>query len=66
MKTGTVCEFDDVVQAYSIYCPELPGLVSCGDTVEDAQRNFKDAASLFFSPDSQEFPSSSIVSTITV
>ena len=28
---------------YAISCPELPGCVSCGDTLEDAMENIEDA-----------------------
>ena len=28
---------------YAISCPELPGCISCGDTIEEAMRNIEDA-----------------------
>ncbi len=43
MKLRVVLEYDDVVNSWSAYCPELPGINSCGATQEEA-------AALFFEP----------------
>jgi predicted RNase H-like HicB family nuclease len=32
---------------YSAYVPDLPGCVSTGKTIEDAERNIKEAISLY-------------------
>lgn len=50
MTIRTILEYDDVANAWAAYCPELPGLNSCGDTEEDALANFKEAAALYFEP----------------
>jgi len=33
--------------AYSAKCPSLPGCYSCGDTVEEAQANIREAIHLY-------------------
>ena len=50
MKLRIILEYDDDVNAWAAYCPELPGINSCGATQEEAAENFKEAAELFFEP----------------
>jgi predicted RNase H-like HicB family nuclease len=33
--------------SYSAYVPDLPGCVSCGDTVAEVKRNIKEAVDLY-------------------
>jgi len=51
MKIRAVCEYDEEVKSWSVICPELPGLTSCGDTIDQALENYKKAIELFFTPD---------------
>ena len=48
MTLRVVLEYDDVVDSWAAYCPELPGINSCGATQDEASKNFKEAAELFF------------------
>ncbi len=48
MKIRAVCEYDEEVKSWSVICPELPGLTSCGDTIDQALENYKKAIELFF------------------
>jgi predicted RNase H-like HicB family nuclease len=41
MRYGIVIE--KTAHNYSAYVPDLPGCVSTGDTVEDAERNIREA-----------------------
>ena len=59
MTLRTICEYDEQTKSWAIYCPELPGLTSCGDTEEDAISNFHEAAELFFTPDEISLPADS-------
>ena len=36
MKLRVVAEYDSVIGSYAVYCPELPGCGSAGDTEEEA------------------------------
>lgn len=56
MKIRAVCEYDIEVDAWSIFCPEVPGLTSCGDTEQKALENFKDAISVYFTAENDTFP----------
>ena len=61
MKLRVVLEYDDVAKSWAAYCPELNGLSSCGRSQEDALKNFKEAAELFFEPSEFPIPSKSQV-----
>ena len=39
--------FERAGSNYSAYVPDLPGCVSTGKTVEDAERNIKEATALY-------------------
>lgn len=51
MNIRCVFEYDDETKSYAAYCPELPGLSSCGDTEDEALGNFKEAVNLYFQQD---------------
>lgn len=36
MKIRVVLEYDAEIDSYAVYCPELPGCASQGDTQEEA------------------------------
>ena len=40
----------EIIDSWAAYCPEMPGINSCGATQEEAAANFKEAAELFFEP----------------
>ena len=61
MKLRVIVEYDDAVNAWSIYCPDLPGITSCGTTETEALKNFREAAELFFEPSDVSAPSNSNV-----
>ncbi|MEK7288335.1 MAG: type II toxin-antitoxin system HicB family antitoxin [Elusimicrobiota bacterium] len=50
MNIRVVVEFDPKVKSYSVYCPELPGCVSCGDTEKEAMKNIREAIDLYLEP----------------
>ena len=50
MKIRAVVEYDLGAQSYSVYCPELPGCASAGDTEEEALTNVKEAITLYIEP----------------
>jgi len=66
MKIRAVCEYDAESMAWSVLCPELPGLTSCGDTETQALENFKQAIDLFFTPDDDAIPVESKVVELVV
>ncbi|MCL2416159.1 MAG: type II toxin-antitoxin system HicB family antitoxin [Defluviitaleaceae bacterium] len=42
-------EWDEDEKEYVIFCNDLPGCISCGKTLEDAEEEFKDAKMEWFS-----------------
>ena len=50
MKIRVVLEYDAEISSYAVYCPELPGCASQGDTQEEALENIKEAIQLYFEP----------------
>ncbi len=66
MTLRVVLEYDDVVNSWAAYCPELPGINSCGPTLEKASENFKEAAELFFEPSDFKVPAESRVLQLVI
>ena len=50
MKLRVVVEYDPEVSGYAVYCPELPGCTSAGDSEEEALENIKEAIALYLEP----------------
>ena len=50
IKLRVVAEYDAETDSYAIYCPELPGCASAGDTEEEALQNIKEAIALYLEP----------------
>jgi predicted RNase H-like HicB family nuclease len=57
MKWRVVLEQDEESGDWSVWCPELPGCVSAGNTAEEALENIREAISLYLEPDPIELPS---------
>lgn len=47
MKVRVVVERDPETRSYAVYCPELPGCASAGDTEAEALTNIKEAITLY-------------------
>ncbi|MDY5123935.1 MAG: type II toxin-antitoxin system HicB family antitoxin [Treponema sp.] len=58
--------YDEVIDSWAAYCPEMPGINSCGATQEEAATNFKEAAELFFEPSDFLVPEKSKVLQIVL
>ena len=50
MKLRAIVEFDPEAASFAVYCPELPGCASAGDTEEEALENIKEAIALYLEP----------------
>ena len=50
-KWRVVLEQDPETGEWAIWCPELPGCISAGDTEEEALENIKEAIELYLEPD---------------
>ena len=56
MKIRVVIEHDSEAKSYAVYCPELPGCTSCGETEEEAVKNIREAVDLYLEPAPGEVP----------
>jgi predicted RNase H-like HicB family nuclease len=52
VKLRVVVEYDSETKSYAVYCPELPGCSSAGDTEQEALENIKEAIALYLEPSS--------------
>ena len=50
MKWRIVVEQDPETGDWAVWCPELPGCASCGETEEEALENIKEAIPLYLEP----------------
>ncbi|MGK7884671.1 MAG: type II toxin-antitoxin system HicB family antitoxin [Crocosphaera sp.] len=50
-KWRVILEKDIETGDFSVWCPELPGCTSCGETEEQALQNIKEAIELYLQPD---------------
>ena len=66
MTLRVVLEYDEVIDSWAVYCPELPGVNSCGATAEETAANFKEVAELFFEPSDFLIPKKSKVLQMVV
>ncbi len=55
MRVRVVVEHDKEAGSFAVYCPELPGCCSAGDTEAEALANIKEAIALYLSPAPLEF-----------
>jgi predicted RNase H-like HicB family nuclease len=49
-----ILEKDPETRDFAVWCPELPGCTSCGETQEVALNNIKEAIELYIEPDECE------------
>ena len=54
MKWRVLLERDEETGDWAVWCPELPGCASAGETQEEALANIREAIELYLQPDSQE------------
>ena len=51
MKWRVILESDPETGDFAIWCPELPGCTSAGETEEEALENIGEAIELYLQPD---------------
>ncbi len=50
MKWRVVLERDQETGDWAVWCPELPGCTSAGQTQEEARENIREAIELYLEP----------------
>lgn len=66
MKWRVVLEVDSETGDWSIWCPELPGCVSAGETEAEALENIREAIELYLEPDPIELKAGAILREVSI
>jgi predicted RNase H-like HicB family nuclease len=66
MKWRVILEFDEETNSWAVWCPELPGCVSAGETEQEALANIREAIELYLQPDSLPLGSSAVTREVFV
>ena len=66
MKWRVILEPDSETGDWAVWCPELPGCVSCGETQAEALENIQEAISLYLEPAPIDLNSDAISCEVTV
>lgn len=62
MKWRVILEPDSETEEWAIWCPELPGCVSAGETQEEALENIREAIGLYLKLDTIQLAPGAITS----
>jgi predicted RNase H-like HicB family nuclease len=66
MKWRVILEPDPETNDWAVWCPELPGCVSCGETQAEALESIQEAIALYLEPAPIELQSGAITCEVTV
>lgn len=65
-KWRVVLELDPETGDWAVWCPELPGCCSAGETREEALLNIKEAIELYLQPEQIELKPGAIIEEIAL
>ena len=66
MKWRVLLEQDEETGDWAVWCPELPGCASAGETQEEALANIREAIELYLQPDPLDLSPEVITREVTV
>jgi predicted RNase H-like HicB family nuclease len=66
MKWRVVLEPDPETGDWAVWCPELPGCVSAGETEEEALENIREAIELYLEPAPVKLAPGAIIREVTI
>ena len=66
MKWRVILEPDPEIGDWAVWCPELPGCTSAGETEQEALKNIREAIELYLQPDPIELTPGTITREITI
>ncbi len=66
MKWRVILEPDPETGEWAVWCPELPGCISAGDTEEEALENIREAIQLYLETDPIQLAPGTISREVTV
>ncbi len=66
MKWRVILEFDAETEDWAVWCPELPGCTSAGETEAEALEGIREAIALHLEPDFIELAQGSVLREVLV
>ena len=66
MKWRVILEQDPETRDWAVWCPELPGCASAGETEEEALTNIRQAIQLYLEPAPLEVGPGAVTREVTV
>ncbi|BAZ81937.1 type II toxin-antitoxin system HicB family antitoxin [Sphaerospermopsis kisseleviana CS-549] len=66
MKWRVILEPDPETGDWAVWCPELPGCVSAGETEAEALENIREAIALYLEPDTITLKSGAVMREVLV
>lgn len=66
MKWRVVLEHDPNTKDWAVWCPELPGCTSAGETQEEALDNIRAAIELYLTPEPFELSEGAIIKEVLI
>ncbi|MBW4677816.1 MAG: type II toxin-antitoxin system HicB family antitoxin [Desmonostoc geniculatum HA4340-LM1] len=66
MKWRVILEPDPETGDWAVWCPELPGCVSAGETEQEALENIREAIALYLQPDIIDLSPGAVTREVTV
>ena len=66
MKWRVILERDGETGDWGVWCPELPGCASAGETEAEALSNIREAIELYLQPDPLDLPRDAVISEVMV
>jgi predicted RNase H-like HicB family nuclease len=66
MKWRVLLEQDPGSGDWAVWCPELPGCASAGETEDEALENIREAIELYLQPDPLDLPDDAVMREVMV
>ena len=66
MNWRVILERDPETGAWAVWCPELPGCASAGETQEEALENIREAILLYLEPSPVPLPEGAVAKEVQV
>ncbi|MBN1593830.1 MAG: type II toxin-antitoxin system HicB family antitoxin [Candidatus Coatesbacteria bacterium] len=66
MKWRVILERDPETGDWAVWCPELPGCISAGESEEEALSNIREAIELYLEPCAMELPDGTLAREVVV
>jgi len=66
MKWRVILERDEQTGDWAVWCPELPGCTSAGETEEEALKNIQEAIELYLEPSPLQLPEGTLAREVMV